>query len=260
MTQLKSLKATSFAALRSGRRLGLTWTELAVCLAILFVLVALIFPVTRGGWRGGARETARRMQCSNNLKQIGLALHNYEQKYKMLPPAYTVDADGNRLHGWRTLILPYLEEAALYEKVDFSKAWDDPANEAVRSKQVPAYQCPSNQSSAGDTTYLAIVGDRNILRPQQGRAFTEVVDGLRNTVMVVEADALQAVHWMSPQDASEDTFISSDSKSKTSHANGRNACMADGSVQFLSNSTARDTLQSLATVDGNEQPSPRMRK
>jgi len=250
VTQTKSLKSTSFAALRSGKRLGFTWTELGVCLAILFVLVAVILPVTRRS----AGEAARRMQCSNNLKQIGLALHNYEQQYKMLPPAYTVDADGKRLHSWRTLILPFLEEAALYAKVDFSKAWDDPANEAVRRKKVPAYQCPSNQSSAGDTTYLAIVGDRNILRPQRGRAFTEVVDGLSNTVMVFEADSLQAVHWMSPQDASEDTFISSNSKSKTSHADGRNACMADGSVRFLSNSAARDILQSLATVDGHEQP------
>ena len=250
MTQLKILKGTRFAALRPGRRLGFTWTELAVCLAILFVLAALVFPATRRN----PREAARRMQCSNNLKQIGLALHNYEQKYEMLPPAYTVDAEGKRLHSWRTLILPYLEEAALYAKVDFSKAWDDPANEAVRSKKVSAYQCPSNQSSEGNTTYLAIVGDRNILRPKQGRAFTEVVDGLSNTVMVFEADSLQAVHWMSPQDSSEDTFISSDSKSKTSHANGRNACMADGSVQFLSNNASRDMLQSLATVDGNEQP------
>ena len=179
MTQLKILKGTRFAALRPGRRLGFTWTELAVCLAILFVVVALVFPAIQRN----PREAARRMQCSNNLKQIGLALHNYEQKYKMLPPAYTVDAEGKRLHSWRTLILPYLEEAALYAKVDFSKAWDDPANETVRSKKVPAYRCPSNQSSEGNTTYLAIVGDRNILRPKQGRAFTEVVDGLSNTVM-----------------------------------------------------------------------------
>ena len=68
------------------------------------------------------------MQCANNLKQIALALRNYESVYHALPPAYTVDAEGKPLHSWRTLILPYLEQQALYDKIDLSKPWDDPAN------------------------------------------------------------------------------------------------------------------------------------
>ena len=74
------------------------------------VLVALLLPAVQA-----ARESARRMQCSNNLKQVALAMHNYHDTYQSFPPAYTVDADGNKLHSWRTLLLPYIEQAALYD-------------------------------------------------------------------------------------------------------------------------------------------------
>ena len=75
-------------------------------LGIIALVIALLLPLARNG----AGPAARRAQCTNNLKQIALALHNYEQAYKALPPAYTVDAEGRPLHSWRTLILPYLEE------------------------------------------------------------------------------------------------------------------------------------------------------
>jgi type II secretory pathway pseudopilin PulG len=97
-------------------------------LAILAVVVAMLLPSVRR-----ARPAARRSQCKNNLKQIGLALYNYEADYHAFPPAYTVDADGKPLHSWRTLILPYLDQQPLYARIDLSKPWDDPAN-ARRSK------------------------------------------------------------------------------------------------------------------------------
>jgi len=194
------------------------------------------------------------MQCSNNLKQIALALINYESTYKVLPPAYTVDADGNRLHSWRSLILPFLEQSELYAKIDFTKAWDDPANEAALSCSVSGYRCPSSTSPTSQTTYLAIVGEHNCLRPESVRWLTDVVDGTSNTVMIFETEPAKAIHWMCPQDASEDVFVASDPKSKTAHAGGRLACMADGSVRYLSLSIPKVELHALATIDGRESP------
>src|SRR5204863_3233790 len=85
-----------------------TLFTLFTILGIGAVLIALLLPpVSRG------REGARRSQCKNNLKQIALALRQYEAEYHALPPAYTVDADGKPLHSWRTLILPYLDQVPL---------------------------------------------------------------------------------------------------------------------------------------------------
>ena len=75
----------------------------------------------------------------NNLKQIALALLNYEQAHHALPPAYTVDAQGRPLHSWRTLILPYLDQESLYQTIDLSKPWNDPANAKALETSLPFF-------------------------------------------------------------------------------------------------------------------------
>jgi type II secretory pathway pseudopilin PulG len=94
-----------------------------IACSIIAFLFALMLPAGRV-----SRPAARRTQCKNNLKQVALALHNYADDHHALPPAYTVDAKGRPLHSWRTLILPYLDEQALYDSIDLSKPWDDPKN------------------------------------------------------------------------------------------------------------------------------------
>ena len=113
---------------------------------ILALLIALLLPASRG-----SREAARRMQCSNHLKQIALALQNYADTYGCLPPAHTVDAEGKPLHSWRTLILPFMEQKELYDQIDLSKPWDDPANEKAMKTKISYYVCPSEtvRSSVG---------------------------------------------------------------------------------------------------------------
>ena len=120
---------------------GFTLNELLVVVGIIAFLIALLIPATRS-----ARPAARRSQCANNLKQIALALHNYEQAHKALPPAYTVDAEGRPLHSWRTLILPYMEQEPLYRTIDLSKPWDDPANAKALETVVPVYRCPEAEA------------------------------------------------------------------------------------------------------------------
>ena len=100
---------------------------------IVGLLVALLMPATRA-----VPEAGRRMQCNNHLKQIALGLQNYADTFGCLPPSYTVDASGKPLHSWRTLILPFVEQKPLYDQIDLSKRWDDPANEAARNAKSSA--------------------------------------------------------------------------------------------------------------------------
>jgi type II secretory pathway pseudopilin PulG len=114
-----------------------TLVELLVVLGVIAILIALLLPMRRS-----AGEASRRSMCSNNLKQIGIALHNYADEYGAFPPAYTVDAEGKPLHSWRTLILPFIEQGPLYEKIDLSKPWDDPANKEAYDKGFPCINVP----------------------------------------------------------------------------------------------------------------------
>jgi prepilin-type processing-associated H-X9-DG protein len=213
---------------------------------------ALLLPAVQS-----AREAARRMQCSNNMKQIALALHNYESQYKTLPPAFTVDAQGNRLHSWRTLILPYLEQSALYDQIDFSKPWDHPDNAFALDREVVIYRCPSATTQVGFTTYLALVGNRGVFSGSEPNSFRSVTDGLANTLMVVEAKPTQAVHWMDPSDIDIEGYISSltgrgSPGDHTNHVGGGNCAFGDGSVRYLSSSIDIETLRGLSTRNGGE--------
>jgi prepilin-type N-terminal cleavage/methylation domain-containing protein len=128
-----------------GRRSGFTLIELLVVIAIIAVLIALLLPAVQQ-----AREAARRTQCRHNLKQIGLAVHNYESAFGMFPPSATVDLSvsmtGNNgswsVHG---RILPYLDQASLYNVVDLSVAWD--FQMAISGLKIPVYACPSDPKS-----------------------------------------------------------------------------------------------------------------
>ncbi|GAA5505026.1 DUF1559 domain-containing protein [Novipirellula caenicola] len=215
------------------------------------ILVALLLPAVQS-----AREAARRMSCSNNMKQIGLALHNYHAAYNTLPPAYTVDANGRRLHSWRALILPFMEHQALYEQIDFSKPWDAPENLAVSQTVVYSYSCPSTTFDPTMTNYLAVVHPQGIMSGSTPTTFRQVTDGLANTVLVFEADSGNAVNWMSPDDSDLQAFLAAGSaRDQGGHLGGSNVLMADGAVKFVSDSADQTVRTALVTKDGNEQVS-----
>ena len=233
----------------SQSRTGLSLIEFLGVAALIVVLVAFLLPpVTRG-----SRPAARRTQCKNNLKQIGLALHNYADHYGAFPPAYTVDAKGRPLHSWRTLLLPYLDQVPLYETIDLSKPWDDPANAEAFKTNIAAYRCPSSTAPAGQTTYMAVVASEGAFRPAESRRISDFTDGTSNTLMVIEVDAEHAVHWMSPVDADESLVLGFGPKSKLLHTGGTHVLLADGAVRFLSQELSADIRRALITIAGNDQ-------
>jgi prepilin-type N-terminal cleavage/methylation domain-containing protein len=228
---------------------GLTLIELIVVVIILLVLIALLLPAqTR------ARPAARRTQCKNNLKQIALALHNYESQYGMFPPAFTVDENGHPLHSWRTLILPFLDQKMLYETIDLSKPWNDPANENACKTPVPTFSCPSTVCPANFTTYMGIVATGGFFCPGEPRQISDVTDGPANTVMVFEVSPEHAVHWMAPADADEKIVLGFRQNKKKPHHGGTQVAMVDGTVRFISENLSEPELRALISITGGEKP------
>jgi type II secretory pathway pseudopilin PulG len=207
---------------------GFSVIEVVVILGIIALLLALMLPAMRS-----AGPAARSTQCKNNLRNIALALLNYESTYHALPPAYTLDAHGNRLHSWRTLILPFLDERRLYKKIDLSKAWNDPANAEAFKTTVSAYHCPAADCAANQTTYLAVLASNSCLRPTQPRHLSEITAEPGKTLVVIEVESQHAVDWMAPVDADEELVLSFGPKTQFPHGEGTSAAFLDGTVQHL---------------------------
>ena len=129
---------------RDGHRSAFTLIELLVVIAIIGVLIGLLLPAVQA-----AREAARRTQCRNNLKEIGLALHNYLERMKRFPPAYAsaYDSNGNDTGmgwGWGSYLLDDLEQSGLKEQINFSVQLSDPSNKTPAITCLSAFTCPSD--------------------------------------------------------------------------------------------------------------------
>jgi prepilin-type N-terminal cleavage/methylation domain-containing protein/prepilin-type processing-associated H-X9-DG protein len=165
----------SESVLRTGRRRskrGFTLIELLVVIAIIAILIALLLPAVQQ-----AREAARRTQCKNNLKQIGIALHNYHDTYNTFPPG-VVHKSGNQniaamgSYGWGTFLLPQLENANMFQSMQTNgvdldsllRNTSNPTVQALPKQNLPGYRCPSDTGPAlntqreWDTPYSAFFG------------------------------------------------------------------------------------------------------
>ncbi len=190
---------------------GFTLIELLVVIAIIGILIALLLPAVQM-----AREAARRIQCQNNLKQIGLATHNYVSSNRVLPPGATIDMSvtstaNNGSWGVHGRLLPYLEQNNLYEKVNLQLAWD--FQPAINGLKISIYGCPSDpksnvkrdpgggKSHLYPTTYgfnygpwfvfnpVTEQGGQGLFFPNSELNFGSIVDGSSNTILAAEVKA-----------------------------------------------------------------------
>lgn len=234
---------------------GFTLIELLVVIAIIAVLIALLLPAVQQ-----AREAARRTQCKNNLKQIGLALHNYHDTYSVFPAAVT----GDPAVSWRILLLPYLSEVPLYATYDLTKPWDAPVNDLLSKGRVWVYECPSNthhRDAAGRfrTDFAMLTGKGAFGDTTRTVAIDDITDGASNTTAIVEASGLQII-WTHPRDFDVTTGpiginlkgasgIESPGMMSSYHAQGAYALLADGRVQFIKKTFDPEVLKKLTTID-----------
>lgn len=188
-------------------RRAFTLVEVLVVVAVVGLLAALLLPAVQA-----ARESARRITCANHLRQIGLAIINYEHSHRAYPPPST---SGPR-HNMLTFVLPYLEQQAVYERYDFDEDWDAPVNRPARQVHIAVFVCPSapgNRVCRGRSYYVTdyatceyirnnanrqrLIAEGHIrprsdwdnlfARPSLGVARpAHVTDGLSNTLMLFE--------------------------------------------------------------------------
>jgi Protein of unknown function (DUF1559) len=205
---------------------------------------ALAHPILSFFLRSGG--AGARNQSANNLKQIGLALHNYHDKHGVLPAAAIVDKKGKPLLSWRVAILPYIEQDNLYKQFKLDEPWDSEHNMKLAKVRVRVYELPYDPKP-GITHYRAFVGNSAAFDVIQGTKFTQFTDGTSNTILAFEA--AEGVPWTKPDEIEFDP-----QKPMLPHLRfeGDKVCQllfVDGSVRAVPKTLAENVLKLLIQRD-----------
>ena len=252
------------------RKLGVTLIELLVVVAIMGILLGLMMPAVQM-----AREAARRMQCNNNLHQMGVALHNYHAVHLSFPPGgyepRPVWPKG-RQYAWSAMLLPHLEQQTLNVSINFHKPFDDPVNAEAAAVVVATYLCPSTprtsslQRGRGACDYGGIYGERitgpnhppkGVMLYDKALRFRDIRDGTAMTLVISEDSGFRDGQWINGRNVMDQAFPINQAPSfendiRSLHPTGANGLFVDGSARFLSESMDLEVLAAICTRAGNE--------
>ncbi len=199
------------------------------------------------------REASENAVAMNNLKQIGIALFNYESVYQHFPPAATLGKKGKKLLSWRVAILPFLEQDNLYKQFKQDEAWDSDNNKKWSEVSIKTYMDPRADLKPGHTNYKAPVGNGAIFDLVKGRKIAEVTDGLSNTLMVISGG--EPIPWAKPDDYEHDPKKEFPADYAKAFEDSLLVAFADGSVRSINLAKLKDrarTMQMLIErADGN---------
>ncbi len=254
----------------------------ALCIAVLTGLLSIAANMVR--------ERSRMATCQNNLRQIGIGLHDYHTRRNELPAGSNVKS--HRYHSWCTAILPMIEQSPLYEQYKYELPWNEGSNSDVTSSKVSLYMCPSTEHDEGGGgdyagNFGSSYGGKQGIEPGNGWssgtlvtvnhvlnarqkpiAFWNIKDGTSSTFMVVECAGLPTkysgswgfgnhcvAHDNGPINRHRYAPYVRIDRILSDHAGGANALMCDGAVRFLDQSMDISIISKLCTRAGNERMS-----
>ena len=247
---------------------GFTLVELLVVIAIIGILIGMLLPAVQA-----VREAARRTQCANNLKQIGLALQSHHAAKQEFPigtvewrPFPGTDKSKRQL-AWSAFLLPHLEGQNVHNQLDLQQAFDAADNQAAAKTVLPFYICPSTvretdqPEGRGACDYGGIFGERiispnnppkGVMLIDQAISIRDITDGTSHTLIVAEDSQSPDAQWINGRNIFDQAFPINQAPAfendiRSEHTGGANGVFCDGSVRFLSDSTANEPLAAICT-------------
>ncbi len=246
-------------------RQGFTLIELLVVIAIIGILIGLLLPAVQA-----VRESARKISCQNNLKQVGLALHSYHNVHASLPTGCIEWRGWNsppthRQYAWSAMLLPFIEQQSLHEQIDFNIPFDSPQNAEAAATRISIYECPtapSRELERGQTDYGGLFGERLVdSNPATGLflyevaiPFKDIKDGLSYTLAVAEDVGGPDSEWINGRNVfvqahgiNDSEAWAGDNEIRSLHGGGAMLLYSDGHTQFLTENVDKQVLGALIT-------------
>lgn len=221
--------------------------------------LCVVMAVLAAGARGVrlARRSAISMNSEARLNQLAFALQNYHVDNGCFPPAFIADANGTPMHSWRVLILPYMEQQALYKAYDFSEPWNGPNNSKLANQMPVLFWTPSENASTTYTNIVVITGPGTAFPGSRSTRYADFTDGTANTILLTEI-ANSTVPWLQPVDIEIEKctrLVNDPDALSISAAPWRRpyVVFADGIVTYpVSENMPCDVLRALTTIAGRE--------